>query len=197
MTILEGVCFYILQNLSPMREKNRWTNMVSNSAKIVNIIGAHRFNTILRRTADCVDIACTGSPEVNIAVDRAFGQVVEGEAVVSEEGFSPRYDLDRWTGMITKPGHKLEGTSIVGQDLLLSHRQGRHRRGLGVLRHQVEENRAQGVHLRRDQPGDGAGRHFRRHPDHRRLVRRIRARSSDRRLGARRPHEQVDRVAEE
>jgi hypothetical protein len=60
VTILEGVCFYILQNLSPMRVANRWTNMVSNSAKIVNIIGAHRFNTILRRTHDCVDIACTG-----------------------------------------------------------------------------------------------------------------------------------------
>lgn len=60
VTILEGVCFYILQNLSPMRIANRWTNMVSNSAKIVNIIGAHRFNTILRRTADCVEIACSG-----------------------------------------------------------------------------------------------------------------------------------------
>ena len=60
VTILEGVCFYILQNLSPMRVVNNWTNMVSNSAKIVNIIGAHRFNTILRRTAECVDIACTG-----------------------------------------------------------------------------------------------------------------------------------------
>lgn len=60
VTILEGVCFYILQNLSPMRVANRWTNMVSNSAKIVNIIGAHRFNTVLRRTADCVEIACSG-----------------------------------------------------------------------------------------------------------------------------------------
>lgn len=60
VTILQGVCFYILQNLSPMRERNGWRNMVSNSAKIVNIIGAHRFNTILRRTADCVEIACTG-----------------------------------------------------------------------------------------------------------------------------------------
>jgi predicted aconitase len=60
VTILQGVCFYILQNLSPMRERNHWTNMVSNSAKIVNIIGAHRFNTILRRTADCVEIACSG-----------------------------------------------------------------------------------------------------------------------------------------
>lgn len=60
VTLLEGVCFYILQNLSPMRVANRWTNMVSNSAKIVNIIGAHRFNTILRRTRECVEIACSG-----------------------------------------------------------------------------------------------------------------------------------------
>lgn len=47
-----------------------------------------------------------------IRVTRAFGPAVEGEALVSEEGFSPRYDLDRWTGLITKPGHKLEGASI-------------------------------------------------------------------------------------
>lgn len=60
VAVLEGVCFYILQNLSLMRERNGWRNMVSNSAKIVNIIGAHRFRTILRRTADCVEIACTG-----------------------------------------------------------------------------------------------------------------------------------------
>lgn len=50
--------------------------------------------------------------DVMLTVDRAFGPAVEGEAVVSEEGFSPRYDLDRWTGIITKPGHKLEGISI-------------------------------------------------------------------------------------
>ncbi len=47
-----------------------------------------------------------------IRVNRAFGDVVEGEAVVSEEGFSPRYDLDRWSGEISRPGHKLEGVNI-------------------------------------------------------------------------------------
>jgi len=52
-------------------------------------------------------------PLHSIRVDRAFGPVVEGEAIVSEEGFSPRYDLDRWSGLITKPGHKLEGLSIA------------------------------------------------------------------------------------
>lgn len=49
---------------------------------------------------------------VRIVVTRAWGPSVEGEAVVSSEGFSPRYDLDRWTGVITKPGHELEGVSI-------------------------------------------------------------------------------------
>jgi predicted aconitase len=59
--VLEGVCFYLLQNLTQIREKNGWTNLISNSAKIVNTITAHKFNTILRRTRECVEIACTGA----------------------------------------------------------------------------------------------------------------------------------------
>jgi len=52
-----------------------------------------------------------------ITVNRAFGDIVEGEAIVSEEGFSPRYDLDRWSGIISRPGHKLEGLSITDKIL--------------------------------------------------------------------------------
>ena len=52
-----------------------------------------------------------------IRVKRAFGPAVEGEALVSEEGFSPRYDLDRWSGLITRPGHHLEGISVVDKIL--------------------------------------------------------------------------------
>jgi predicted aconitase with swiveling domain len=52
------------------------------------------------------------APLATLHLDRGFGPAVEGEAVVSDEGFSPRYDLDRWTGVITKPGHRLEGVSI-------------------------------------------------------------------------------------
>ena len=52
------------------------------------------------------------APLATMTVERAFGPVVEGEAVVSAEGFSPRYDLDRWSGVITKRGHKLEGVDI-------------------------------------------------------------------------------------
>ncbi len=58
--LLEGICFYVLERLSEIRREQGWANLVSNSAKIVNTITAHRFNTILRRTPECVDIACTG-----------------------------------------------------------------------------------------------------------------------------------------
>ena len=53
-----------------------------------------------------------------IRVKRAFGQVVEGEALVSDEGFSPRYDLDRWTGQISRPGHALEGHNLRDKILI-------------------------------------------------------------------------------
>jgi predicted aconitase len=60
VVVLEGVCFYILQNLPQMRIENKWRNIVTNSAKLANIIGAHKFNAILRTTQQCVDIAVDG-----------------------------------------------------------------------------------------------------------------------------------------
>jgi predicted aconitase with swiveling domain len=53
-----------------------------------------------------------------IRVRRAYGQIVEGEALVSHEGFSPRYDLDRWTGLISRPGHALEGHNLKDKVLI-------------------------------------------------------------------------------
>ncbi len=47
-----------------------------------------------------------------IEVERAAGEIVEGVALFSTEGFSPRYDLDRWTGEISRPGHAVEGENI-------------------------------------------------------------------------------------
>ena len=101
--------------------------------------------------------------------ERAFGPVVEGEALVSSEGFSPRYDLDRWTGVITKPGHKLEGVNIRDKMLFFPTAKGGIAAGWAFYDIKAKRHRAQGVRLRRHQPGDGAGRGVRRHPDHRRL----------------------------
>jgi hypothetical protein len=83
------VCFYILQNLSQMRVANGWTNMISNSAKIVNIIGAHRFNTILRRTQECVDIACSGELGEALAIPSEGGQRARGDSKGTDLGARP------------------------------------------------------------------------------------------------------------
>jgi len=34
-----------------------WRNVLTNSAKIANIIGGYRLHPILRRTADCIEAA--------------------------------------------------------------------------------------------------------------------------------------------
>lgn len=54
-----------------------------------------------------------------IKVARALGKTVRGEALVSKEGFSPRYDLDRTTGLISKIGHALEGASIRDKIMII------------------------------------------------------------------------------
>jgi predicted aconitase with swiveling domain len=55
-------------------------------------------------------IVLTGHPGV--------GECVEGEALVSPEGFSARYDLDRATGVISRESHPLFGRSIAGKVLV-------------------------------------------------------------------------------
>lgn len=54
-----------------------------------------------------------------VKVVRAWGPVVEGEALVMKEGFSPRYDLNRTTGIITRIGHSCEGQSIKDRILVI------------------------------------------------------------------------------
>ena len=54
-----------------------------------------------------------------IRVKRAWGSPVEGRALVMREGFSPRYDLDRWTGVISRIGHSVEGESIRDRVLVI------------------------------------------------------------------------------
>ena len=46
------------------------------------------------------------------------GPVVEGEALVSRQGFSARYDLDRERGVFSRPAHDLFGHSVVGKVLV-------------------------------------------------------------------------------
>jgi uncharacterized protein len=49
----------------------------------------------------------------------AMGRKVSGEALVANDGFSARYDLNRLRGVFSRPTHKLAGQSYVGKILVL------------------------------------------------------------------------------
>lgn len=49
----------------------------------------------------------------------AIGKPVAGTAMVANDGFSARYDLDRIGGTFSRPTHKLAGRSYVGKVLVL------------------------------------------------------------------------------
>ena len=48
-----------------------------------------------------------------------MGRRVRGTALVAQDGFSARYDLDRLSGTFSRPSHKLAGQSYVGRILVL------------------------------------------------------------------------------
>jgi predicted aconitase with swiveling domain len=48
------------------------------------------------------------------AVAQALGPSVEAPALVSPVPYSARYDLDRDTGIVSRAGHPLRGSSIAG-----------------------------------------------------------------------------------
>ena len=48
-----------------------------------------------------------------------YGPIVTARCLVSSDAFSPRYDLDRSTGVISRRGHALEGETIAGTILVL------------------------------------------------------------------------------
>ena len=50
----------------------------------------------------------------------AMGSTVRGPALVANDGFSARYDLDRINGVFSRPAHKLVGQSYVGKILVLN-----------------------------------------------------------------------------
>jgi predicted aconitase with swiveling domain len=49
----------------------------------------------------------------------AIGKPVRGPALVANDGFSARYDLDRIKGVFSRPAHQLAGQSYVGKILVL------------------------------------------------------------------------------
>ena len=50
---------------------------------------------------------------------KGIGPAVAGVALVAEDNFSARYDLDRQKGVFSRPAHKLFGQSYVDRILVL------------------------------------------------------------------------------
>ncbi len=46
---------------------------------------------------------------------RGYGNAVEGELIVSAQGFNARYDMDLQKGVFTRLGHDLHGESVKGK----------------------------------------------------------------------------------
>ena len=57
--VLRGTCFYN-QYAREIGEANGWTRLLSNSAKIVNILGGYGYQPALRSAEDCITAARTG-----------------------------------------------------------------------------------------------------------------------------------------
>lgn len=57
--ILSGTCWYLMDPVA-QRERFGWRRLVTNSAKLVNIVAAHGYQAALRRTDDCVEAALSG-----------------------------------------------------------------------------------------------------------------------------------------
>lgn len=57
--VLSGMCFY-QSYAREMAEANGWRNLVTPSAKLVNILGGYGYRPALLSMQECVDAACTG-----------------------------------------------------------------------------------------------------------------------------------------
>lgn len=58
--------------------------------------------------------------EIVLKAHRGIGRDVEGIALVAQDNFSARYDLDRISGIFSRPAHKLHGQSYDGRVLVLN-----------------------------------------------------------------------------
>ena len=57
---------------------------------------------------------------IELACHAGIGPAVKGTALVADDNFSARYDLDRIRGVFSRPQHKLYGQSYCGVILVLN-----------------------------------------------------------------------------
>jgi predicted aconitase len=58
-TVLSGVCFYLVTPRE-LRERHGWRTIVTDSAKLANIIAGYDYNPVFRPTDVCIQAAIEG-----------------------------------------------------------------------------------------------------------------------------------------
>ena len=119
--VAAGVCFY-QSYAREMAEANGWQRLLTNSAKLVNIIAGYGYKPSLASMDRCIDSAVAGRivlMPIVLKCHKGIGPAVTGTALVAADNFSARYDLDRLKGVFSRPAHKLHGQSYVGVILVL------------------------------------------------------------------------------
>ena len=66
-----------------------------------------------------MSMVASAAAMITLCGPAGFGSIVEGQALVSTEAFSPRYDLDRATGIISRRDHAIAGSNIKGKVLVI------------------------------------------------------------------------------
>ena len=85
--VMSGMCFY-QSYAREIAEANGWKRLVTNSAKLVNILGGYGYRPMIASMEACVDAAVSGKLERYM--DRIFharhamGQTVRGMALVAQ-----------------------------------------------------------------------------------------------------------------
>ena len=196
--VLQGVCFYILQNLSADpraqrldeshlqlgedREHDHRAQVQYDPAADQRLRRDRR-----HRSAQVSEVLLT------IEVKRAFGNRRRRSARLRrrlQPALRPR-PLERRHHQARTQARRPQHPR---QDPVFSVGERRHRGRMGVLRHPQQRLRAESADLRRHQSGHGAGRGVRGHSDHRRLVARSARVHPDGRYRARRSRKKSDRV---
>ena len=142
-TVLAGMCFY-QSYAREMAEANGWKRLATNSAKLVNILGGYGYVPMLASMERCVEAAETGrlrmsarsAPRRPASSRRATRSArrCAATALVANDGFSARYDLDRIAGVFSRPGAQARGPVVRRPHPGARHRQGRRRQRLDAAR---------------------------------------------------------------
>jgi uncharacterized protein len=59
-------------------------------------------------------------PQIELKCHVGVGPEVSGDALVTDDNFSARYDLDRIAGIFSRPQHKLAGQSYVDKIMVFN-----------------------------------------------------------------------------